>query len=232
MGRIGVQLACSRAAPVTADAGHSSAGPHCSGRGETVSSALYPPPATSTVCPTVWPSGPAEGQLWLPARRPTIDLTPSSSRGMSAQAWVQCSWWGRRCRPRRRRPRTRRPSPSPSTTRGWAAIRPAPVRASDLDQHVKDAWLVRSTSEPWSHSLPTTAQFEPVAPLAITGAGVRYTSGLVFHEATTRSPLLRWRSGHGRCGRNERDPDEGVGRRPLDDGAHIDTPATGNVGLQ
>ncbi len=44
-----------------------------------------------------------------------------------------------------------------------------------------------------------------MAPRAITAAGVRYTSGLVAHEGHERSPL-RWRSGHGRWGRNQRDP--------------------------
>jgi hypothetical protein len=38
-------------------------------------------------------------------------------------------------------------------------------------------------------------QFEAVTPRAITGAGVRYTSGPVAHEAMKRSPLLRWPSG-------------------------------------
>jgi hypothetical protein len=46
-------------------------------------------------------------------------------------------------------------------------------------------------------------QLEAVGPLALTGAGVRNTSGLVAHETIRRSLLLSWRSGHGRWDRNE-----------------------------
>ena len=42
-------------------------------------------------------------------------------------------------------------------------------------------------------------------PGVIPAAGVRYTSGSVAHVGNERSPL-RWRSGQGRWGRNERDP--------------------------
>ena len=65
------------------------------------------------------PCGPAEGQLWLPGRRPTIDLTPSSSRGMTAQASVHSSWWGSRRRPRRRRPRDRDGGRRAVRRHGW-----------------------------------------------------------------------------------------------------------------
>ena len=45
---------------------------------------------------------------------------------------------------------------------GWARM--VVVCARVVDRHVQDAWLVRSTSGPWSHSLPTTLlRSEPVA---------------------------------------------------------------------
>jgi len=61
--------------------------------------------------------------------------------------------------------------------RAVAVPRPHPrrsaPRASDSDPSVQDAWLVRSTSGPWVHSLPTTLpQFRHVA--AWSAASARY----------------------------------------------------------
>ena len=56
----------------------------------------------------------------------------------------------------------------PDDETGWAR---SARRANDLDRHVQDAWWVRTTSEPWAHSLPTTAAVRARGRLVITGAG-------------------------------------------------------------
>jgi hypothetical protein len=72
--------------------------------------------------------------------------------------------------------------PNTSSSRAGPRIH-GPMRADDPDRLVQDPWWVRSTSEPWSHSLPTTR----CAPSPLAG-----WSSSLREFSTRRSPTKLW----------------------------------------
>ena len=58
---------------------------------------------------------------------------------------------------------------------------------------LQEAWWVRSSSGPWSHSLPTTGRGSSSSPAVITEADAEYSSRALDTEGVDRS-RLHWRS--------------------------------------